>query len=278
LGFPVSHPLSLSITLCLPPFDMPRLLSYTPRSSLVHALDPRTKLLWIVLCSLLAWYIRSPLPLLTLLLGVVLYWVIGQVADQGLRFVLAISPLLLASFVMWNLIGDRGGTVLWTLGTFRFTDANLALATAAVARILVMSGSFYALLVTTDFGSMIAGLNRMRVPYSIAFGAGLTLQLLPLIIQEFSNIMDAQRSRGQELDRGGLVDRIRKYLAIAVPLLLRSLRLGQNLSFALLTYRFGSSPHRTSLYVLKFRLGDYGFMALCLAMTIGLMVWQEALR
>lgn len=257
---------------------MPHLLSYTPRPSPVHALDPRTKLLWIVLCSLLAWYLRSPVPLLVLLLGVAMYWMIGQVADQGLRFVLAISPLLIASFVMWNLIGDRGGTVLWSLGAVQFTDSNLALATAAVARILVMSGSFYALLVTTDFGSMIAGLSRMRVPYPISFGAGLTLQLLPLIIQEFSTILDAQRSRGQELDRGGLVKRIRNYLAVTVPLLLRSLRLGQNLSFALLTYRFGSNPERTSLQVLKFRLGDYGFLALCLGMTIGLVVWQEALK
>lgn len=257
---------------------MPQLLSYTPRPSPVHALDPRTKLLWVMLCSCLGWYIRHPLPLLVLLLGVALYWWLGQVIDQGIRFALMISPLILASFIMWNLIGGRGGTVVLDLGLVQITRDNLALATAAAARILVMSGSFYSLLATTDFGAMIAGLSRLRVPYPIAFGAGLTLQLLPLIIQEFTNIMDAQRSRGQELDKGGIVTRIRNYLAIAVPLLLRSLRLGQTLSFALLTYRFGSTEHRTSLYDLRFKLGDYSFMAMCLLMTVGLVFWQEALR
>jgi energy-coupling factor transport system permease protein len=140
-----------------------------------------------------------------------------------------------------------------------------------------MAGSFYALLATTDFGAMVAGLRAMRFPDSIAFAVGLSLQLLPLVIQEFTDIADAQRSRGQELDRGNLIERIRKYLAIAVPLLLRSLRLGQNISFALITYRFGSYPHRTSLYSLQFRLGDYSFLALCTIMTIGLVLWQTIL-
>lgn len=114
------------------------------------------------------------------------------------------------------------GTVLFDLGGIKFTDANLALATAAVARILVMSGSFYALLVTTDFGAMIAGLLRMRIPYSIAFGVGLTLQLLPLIIQEFADIMDARaqsrsRTRSRRLGRSdSQVSRDRRTIVIAI--------------------------------------------------------------
>lgn len=257
---------------------MPRLLSYTSRHSPIHRLDPRSKILWMVLCSVLAWYIRHPLPLLVLLVFVALYWWLGRVVDQGLQFVAMISPLLVASFIMWNLIGDRGGTEWARFGFITLTDANFALATAATARILVMSGSFYSLLVTTDFGAMIAGLSRMRVPYSIAFGTGLAMQLLPLVIQEFANITDAQRSRGHELDRGGVGDRIRNYLAIAGPLILRSLRLGQNLSFALITYRFGSSATRTSLHNLSFKRVDYGFLSLCITMTIGLILWQEVLR
>lgn len=256
---------------------MPRLLSYVPRQSPIHALDPRTKMLWVVLCSILAWYIRSPLPMLVLLGCLVLYWVMGQVSAQGRQFALGISPLLVASFLMWNLIGRQGGDAFFSLGPIHLTLANLGLAIAATARILVMSGSFYSLLATTDFGSMVAGLSAMRVPYSVSFGVGLALQLIPLVIQEFTDIADAQRSRGQELDRGGLVQRIRNYLAIAVPLLLRSLRLGQNLSFALITYRFGNTPTRSSLYDLKLKFGDYSFMAMCLIMTVGLIVWEVQL-
>lgn len=256
---------------------MPQLFSYVPRHSLIHALDPRTKFLWMGLCSLLAWYLRSPLPLLVLLVCLVLYWVMGQVVAQGRRFAIAILPLLIASFVMWNLIGNQGGRLLLDLGPLKLTDANLALASAAVIRILVMSGSFYSLLATTDFGSILAGLSALRLPYSIAFGVGLSLQLIPIIIQEFSSITDAQRSRGQELDRGGLVRRIKNYLAIAVPLLLRSLKLGQNLSFALITYRFGVSQRRTSLYTLRFKLADYSFMVMCLAMSLALVYWQTSL-
>ncbi len=256
---------------------MTRLLSYIPRHSAVHALDPRTKFLWVGLCSVLAWYLRSPLPLLVLLICLVLYWVMGQVAAQGRRFAIAILPLLVASFVMWNLIGNQGGRLLLALGPVQLTDANLSLAAAAALRILVMSGSFYSLLATTDFGSILAGLSALRLPYNIAFGVGLSLQLIPIIIQEFSAITDAQRSRGQELDRGGLVTRIKNYLAIAVPLLLRSLKLGQNLSFALITYRFGTSSRRTSLYNLKFKLADYSFMVMCLTMSLALVYWQTQL-
>ncbi|MEN9224344.1 MAG: energy-coupling factor transporter transmembrane component T [Thermostichus sp. HHBFW_bins_43] len=256
---------------------MPQLFQYIHRFSPIHALDPRTKLLAMVLCSALAWYLRAPLPLFVLLLGLVFYCWTGQIVEQGIQFIFAISPLLLASFVMWNFIGSHDGLVLLDLGFLRFTESGLTLAIAAVCRILIMSGSFYALLATTDFGSMIVGLTQIGIPYSLAFGVGLSLQILPLITQEFSNIMDAQRSRGQELDRGGLFERIRNYLAIAVPLLLRSLRLGQTLSFALLTYRFGSTSQRTSIYELKFKRGDYAFMALYLVMSVGLVLLQEAL-
>ncbi|MCU0570881.1 MAG: energy-coupling factor transporter transmembrane protein EcfT [Oculatellaceae cyanobacterium Prado106] len=254
---------------------MTRLLSYIPRNSPIHHLDPRVKMLWVVLCSVLSWYIRDPFPMLVLLGFLVLYWVMGQVTAQGIRFALAISPLLIASFVMWNLIGRQGGEAFFSLGFLQLTAGNLALAIAATARILIMSGSFYALLATTDFGAIIAGLTHLRLPYSLAFGVGLSLQLIPLVIQEFTAITDAQRSRGQELDRGNLIERIRKYLAIAVPLLLRSLRLGQNLSFALITYRFGLTPHRTSLYQLKFRTADYCFIAMLLILTLGLILWER---
>ena len=257
---------------------MSRLFSYIPRQSPVHALDPRVKFLWAALCSGLAWYLRHPVPLLGLLACLALYWIAGKVAAQGYRFVLAISPLLIASFVMWNLVGQQGGQVWFSIGFLKLTDANLALAVAAATRILIMSGSFYSLLATTDFGSMIAGLCRIRVPYVIAFSVGLTLQLIPIIIQEFSSIQDAQRSRGQELDRGGLFERIRNYLSIAVPLLLRSLRLGQTLSFALITYRFGGNQVRTSVHRLRLGFADYSFIALCMIVTTGLVIWQEVLR
>jgi energy-coupling factor transporter transmembrane protein EcfT len=79
---------------------MSRLLSYIPRQSPVHFLDPRTKMLWVLLCTLLAWYLRHPLPMLVLLLSLISYWVIGQVAEQGWRFLKAIFPLLIFSFVM----------------------------------------------------------------------------------------------------------------------------------------------------------------------------------
>lgn len=92
----------------------------------------------------------------------------------------------------------------------------------------------------------------------------LIFQVIPILINEFTTVADAQRSRGLELDRGGLIKRSRHYSAIAFPLLLRCISLGRNMATALHIYRFQAGSARSTYREYRFKTVDLVF---CLMMS-----------
>jgi energy-coupling factor transport system permease protein len=70
-------------------------------------------------------------------------------------------------------------------------------------------------------------------------------------------VIDAQRSRGLELDKGNLMKRIRNYIPILIPLIVSAIRRSIELAEALESRGFGASPNRQPLIILKMKATDY---------------------
>ena len=70
-------------------------------------------------------------------------------------------------------------------------------------RIFLMISSFYTVILTTNFSEIILGLQKWKIPYALAFGIGLVFQIIPMIITELKAIMEAQSSRGLEIEECG---------------------------------------------------------------------------
>lgn len=114
---------------------------------------------------------------------------------------------------------------------------------------------------TTDVNNMIVALVRAKVPYNIAFIFSSTLRFFPLLIQEFSLIMEAQRLRGLAFEKMGVVKRVRMYAGIAVPLILNAMVKSQQLEVVLQSKAFSGSPDRTYLHESVLKPLDYSLIA-----------------
>lgn len=131
---------------------------------------------------------------------------------------------------------------------------------------------------TTEVNNMIVGMVRAKIPYKIAFIFSSTLRFFPLLIEEFTSIIEAQRLRGLAMEKMGPVKRVRVYAKVAVPLILGALVKSQQLEVVLQSKAFSGSPDRTYLHESILRPPDYALMAFFtlffLAAMIGLIFFR----
>ena len=101
----------------------------------------------------------------------------------------------------------------------------------------------------------------MKVPYEFAFSFSLAFRFVPTIAREAQNIMDAQQSRGYELQQKGIISQIKNLFPLLVPLIISSIKRAFNVAEALESRAFGSDNERSYYFSIKFRLRDWIFIS-----------------
>jgi energy-coupling factor transport system permease protein len=87
------------------------------------------------------------------------------------------------------------------------------------------------------------------------------------LAEEAQTIMDAQKARGLELEKGGFLRRIRNYVPVLIPLIVSAIRRSLELAEAMESRAWGATKKRTNLYALKLHRGDFALLAI----TIGVL-------
>jgi energy-coupling factor transport system permease protein len=108
----------------------------------------------------------------------------------------------------------------------------------------------------------------MHVKFEFAFAMSMAMRLVPTLAQEAYAIMDAQKARGVELDKGNPVKRIRNIIPIIVPLIIVSIRKALSIAESMESRGFGASKKRTYMDKLKFRKRDWAVVLISLTMLI----------
>jgi energy-coupling factor transport system permease protein len=135
-------------------------------------------------------------------------------------------------------------------------------------RFVVLMTSFSIFFLTTSPDDLGLALEQSHVPYEFCFAFTTAVRFVPVLAREAQTIMDAQKSRGLELEKGGFMKRIRNYVPILIPLIVSSIRRSLELAEAMETRAFGAKKHRTSLYALKITREDTLTLILCLVFLI----------
>jgi len=221
-------------------------------------LDFRSKLMVMAAATALAFLWESPTlnGLLTLsVLGLCLLARIRlSYLSHVLRLMLPFYVLLLLTHGIWNT--NVGRTVLWTApqgwwligGSIQLTLEGLVYGLMIIFRTLTLVLVIPLVVLTSSLDELIVGLVRIRVPYKVAFVFSATLRFVPLLLQEIQTITEAQRLRGLALEKMNLLQRLRVYSRIAVPLLLGAMTKSQQLDTVLAAKAFSGSPDRTYLH------------------------------
>ena len=153
---------------------------------------------------------------------------------------------------------------------------------ASLLQRLHIDGPLLILLLTLAAGSLFVLYSASGKSWDLlskqatSFGIGLVFQIIPMIITELNAIMEAQSSRGLEIEKCSWVTKIKNYVTFSFPLLFRVISKGQAISLAMHYYQLNFSVHRTAYKNIKASKYDVYFIlanAVAIAATIVLHIF-----
>ena len=246
---------------------------YFPGNTVIHRLDPRTKLLLTVL-YIIALFLAKFLVTYAILLAVLAIWI--AVSKVKLKAILrGMKPILLI-LVFTGLLNIfyTPGEPLVQFGFLKVTAEGLWAAFFMVLRILMLIACTFLLTYTTSPIMLTDGLERLldplkkiRVPvHELAMMMSIALRFIPTLIEETDKIMSAQKARGADFETGGLMDKAKALVPLLVPLFISAFRRADELAVAMECRCYHGGEGRTRLKELKFR--SFDLIALALGLTL----------
>lgn len=225
-------------------------LKFRKISSPIHNLDPRIKFVYVISIFIAAIIFRDIIPMLILFVMQIPFVFVAKVQKQWLRSLRGAA--FLAAFIF----------ILNIATTYFFNSYTLPIgevenAVAMTLRFIVLVESFSVFFLTTSPDHLGLALEQSRVPFEFAFAFTTAVRFVPVLAEEAQTIMDAQKARGLELEKGGLMKRIRNYIPVLIPLIVSAIRRSLELAEAMESRAWGASKKRTNLYALKLKKGDY---------------------
>jgi energy-coupling factor transport system permease protein len=233
----------------------------------IHNLDPRIKFVYVISIFVSAILFYQIIPLLLLFLLQLPFVFLAKVQKQWLRSLRGAAFLATLIFVI------NVATTFFTSG-YHVTGANIEYAASLTLRFVVLVESFSVFFLTTSPDHLGLALEESRVPYEFAFAFTTAVRFVPVLAEEAQTIMDAQKARGLELEKGGLLKRIRNYVPVLIPLIVSAIRRSLELAEAMESRAWGATKKRTNLYALKLHRGDYTLLAI----TVGILIVAVYIR
>jgi energy-coupling factor transport system permease protein len=149
---------------------------------------------------------------------------------------------------------------------YAVTPDNVEKTVALTLRFVVLIESFSVFFLTTSPDHLGLALEQTHVPYEFVFAFTTAVRFVPVLAEEAQTIMDAQKARGLELERGNFLKKIRNYIPVLIPLIVSAIRRSLELAEAMESRAWGATKNRTNLYALKMRKGDLILLALTIAL------------
>ena len=256
---------------------------YFPGNTVAHKLDPRTKILLVVLYITALFTAGSFLAygLMAVVLAVCV-----RVSKVGVKaLVRGLKPVLFIIVFtgLLNLFFTPGEGVLWAWGPLHITETGLRNAAFMVLRImLLIMGTFLMTYTTSPISltdgleRLLGGLKKIHVPvHELAMIMSIALRFIPTLIEETDKIMSAQKARGADFESGNIIQKAKALIPILVPLFISAFRRADELAVAMECRCYHGGEGRTKLHVLQYEGRDYLALALGLAVTAGIIVLRQ---
>lgn len=236
---------------------------FFPGDTVIHRLDPRTKLVYVVLYIVMLftakWFVSYGLMLLFLTTVIAVSRISIRVILRSLKpllFIIILTGLL-------NLFYTQG-TPLFQFWIITITKEGLLNALFMVLRIgMLIAGTFMLTYTTSPIAltdgleSLLSPLKKIRVPvHELAMMMCIALRFIPTLIEETDKIMSAQKARGADFETGNLIQRAKALIPILVPLFISSFRRADELAVAMECRCYHGGEGRTRLRQLTYAKRD----------------------
>ncbi|MCS7096792.1 MAG: energy-coupling factor transporter transmembrane component T [Nitrososphaerota archaeon] len=236
-------------------------LKYRRVFSPIHNLDPRVKFTYACIIFIVAILFWEFIPLLVLFVIQVPFVILARVRREWLRSMKGAAFLASVIFTV-------NFAVSFINSGYMITFVALEYALAMTFRFLVLVESFSIFFLTTSPDHLGLALEQTRVPYEFCFAFTTAVRFVPVLAEEAQTIMDAQKARGLELEKGNFLRRIRNYIPILIPLIVSAIRRSLELAEAMESRAWGVSKKRTNLYELKLHGSDYVLLTVTVVLLV----------
>ena len=251
---------------------------FFPGYSVIHKLDPRTKIILAVLFIVTVFLANNPITLLFLALVTVVLIALIRIS---FRVILkAIKPLvfILAFTAILNIFLTKGdGEPLVAFWVIKIYEEGLVRAAFMFTRVVIFILSSTVLLtyttspisLTDGIESLMSPLKKIKVPvHSFAMIMSIALRFIPILVEETEKIMNAQKSRGADFSSGGLIKRAKALIPIIIPLLASAFNRADELATAMECRCYRGDKNRTKLVKLEYKSRDFVWMAAFLVIFV----------
>ena len=240
---------------------------YFPGFSVLHKLDPRTKIISAMLFIVTVFLAQNPASFLFLsafVIGLVLSSRLSiPVLIKGIKPVVFI--LIFTSFINLFLTKGSGDPLLsfyfiniYTEGIYRAIFMSLRVILLINGTSMLLSYTTSPISLTDGIESLLAPLKKIKVPvHSFAMMMSIALRFIPTLVEETEKIMNAQKSRGADFSSGGLVKRAKSLIPLLVPLFVSSFKRADELATAMECRCYRGDKNRTKLVKLEYKAIDF---------------------
>ena len=237
---------------------------YIPGDSIVHRLDPRSKLLSMMLLILIVFWANNSITNLILFIATGVFIALSGVSIsffiQGLKsmfFLIAFTTLFQFFFI-------SSGNVIFEFWFVRITDYALQQAGIIFCRFVLIIFFSTLLTLTTmplSLASAVEGLlsplKKVKVPvHEIGLMLSMSLRFVPTLMDDTTRIMNAQKARGVDFDEGSIVQKVKALIPILIPLFATSLKRADSLAIAMEARGYQGGKGRSQYRQLKWSLKD----------------------
>ena len=255
---------------------------YISGSSFIHKLDPRNKILIMILLMVaIFWDVGTLRFPLYIVLSIFIY-ILLRISGISIKTIFkSLKPMMFMMIFLFiiNIFVYQEGYVLFTIPFLNFTLylESITQTLFIIIRLALMLAVTTILTTTTKPLDMTYGLEWYMSPlkvirfpaHEIAMTISIALRFIPTILEETERIIKAQKSRGVDLEEGKLKEKIGAIISLLIPLLISSFQRSEELSDAMEARGYNPSAKRTRYRVLKFKLCDlFSFLISVILLTL----------
>ncbi|MFZ1758724.1 MAG: energy-coupling factor transporter transmembrane protein EcfT [Streptococcus suis] len=257
---------------------------YIPGNSMIHRLDPRSKLLAMFAFLLLIFWANN---LITNVL--IIAFVFAMVLLSQIRlsfFINGLKPMIgiILFTTIFQVFFTPGASVLWEFWIFKVSIEGLQQALIIFIRfVLIIFFSTLLTLTTTPLSladgieSGLAPLKRLKVPvHEIGLMLSMSLRFVPTLMDDTTRIMNAQRARGVDFNEGNLIQKVKSVIPILIPLFASSFKRADALATAMEARGYQGGEGRTKYRVLEWKLPDTCAVIVMILLGVTLYVLKSA--
>jgi len=219
----------------------------------IHKLDPRTKFIIVVVYTVLSLIFFNVIPLFILFLSTIFLIYMAESMNEWKKTIRGMFFFL---------------TIIFILNFISISQNKIDYSLAMVLRFLTLTSifSFFFLTTTPDELALAIEASGISRDYSLMFT--MSLRFVPTLAKDLQTIMDALRSRGLELEKGGFIQRIRNYTYVLVPLIVYEIRRSLMIAEALEARGYGATDKISTYFELRMKRIDYIITVIAIIITI----------